>query len=67
MEKQYTHAMILGRMTLCEVMKPVDPRDPDQSRTGIFVNHNCAYCDSGKKPCRQGDPNRCDNPHARND
>jgi hypothetical protein len=35
--------------------------------TGIFRDHNCAYCDSGKKPCRQGHPNRCDYPHARND
>ena len=45
----------------------VDPRDPDHSRQGIFVYHNCAYCSDGKKPCKQGAPNRCSNPHARND
>lgn len=47
--------------------KPLDPRDPDHSREGIFVYHNCAYCDDGNKPCKQGSPNRCDNPRARND
>ncbi len=51
----------------CPESQELDPRDPDPSREGIFRNHNCAYCDSGKQPCRQGDPNRCDNPHARND
>lgn len=44
-----------------------DPRDPDPSRPGIFRNHNCAYCSDGKKPCRQGNPTRCEYPHARND
>jgi hypothetical protein len=46
---------------------PLDPRDPDHSRQGIFVNHNCSYCHNGELPCRQGDPNRCGNPMARND
>ncbi len=40
---------------------------PDHSRTGIFVYHNCAYCRDGELPCKQGAPNRCDNPRARND
>jgi len=40
---------------------------PDHSKTGIFVYHRCAYCDDGRLPCRQGAPNRCDNPRARND
>ena len=44
-----------------------DPRDPDHSRSGIFVNHNCYRCRNGKLPCKQGAPNRCDYPHARND
>lgn len=44
-----------------------DPRDPDHSRKGIFVYHNCAYCRDGELPCKQGHPNRCDNPRARND
>lgn len=47
--------------------KRVDPRDPDPSRTGIFRLHNCAYCSDGQKPCRQGSPNRCEYPHARDD
>jgi len=33
----------------------------------MFRNHNCAYCWDGQLPCRQGAPNRCDNPRARND
>jgi hypothetical protein len=38
-----------------------------QQWPGIFRYHSCAYCEDGKLPCRQGHPNRCDNPHARND
>ena len=45
----------------------VDPRDPDHSRTGMFVLHNCARCDDGKKPCVAGNPRQCVYPHARND
>jgi hypothetical protein len=48
-------------------MKNVDPREPDHSRSGIFVYHNCSRCDSGKKPCVQGSPRQCDNPIARDD
>lgn len=46
--------------------EPLDPRDPDYSREGIFVHHNCSRCQHGAKPCVQGNPSRCDNPHARN-
>jgi len=45
----------------------VDPRDPDYSRIGMFVLHNCARCDDGKKPCVIGNPSQCEYPHARND
>jgi hypothetical protein len=45
----------------------LDPRDPDRSREGIFVYHNCYRCEHGKKPCVQGGSHRCDNPRARND
>jgi len=41
--------------------------DPDRSRSGIFVNHNCWRCEHGEKPCVSGHPNRCVYPHARND
>ena len=47
--------------------KPVDLRDPDYTRTGIFVYHNCSYCHSGELPCKTGNPNRCEYPYARND
>lgn len=47
--------------------KPIDPRDPDHTREGIFVYHNCWKCDDGKKPCVKGNPRRCEYPHARND
>lgn len=54
-------------MTLSTPSPALDPRDPDPSREGIFRNHNCWACQNGEKPCRQGSPSRCDNPHARND
>lgn len=44
-----------------------DPRDPDHSRLGIFVHHNCWKCGSGEKPCVEGNPSRCSFPVARND
>lgn len=50
-----------------EATPPVDPRDPDHSRSGIFVHHNCARCDNGTKPCVQGASHQCEYPHARND
>lgn len=52
---------------LATIAPKPDPRDPDPSRTGIFRDHNCSYCSDGAKPCRQGSPNRCEYPHARND
>jgi uncharacterized Fe-S cluster protein YjdI len=45
----------------------VDPRDPDYSREGIFIYHNCWKCDSGSRPCVRGNPRQCEFPHARND
>lgn len=33
----------------------------------MFRDHNCAYCDSGKKPCRYSNPSQCGYPYARND
>lgn len=50
-------------------MPPIgrDPRDPDPTREGIFVYHNCYRCQSGKRACVRGDPRRCEFPHARND
>lgn len=47
--------------------KPLDPRDPDYSREGIFQTHNCYECEHGKKPCPYGNPHQCEYPHARND
>jgi hypothetical protein len=32
-----------------------------------FRYHNCAYCGSGERPCKQGNPSQCEYPHARND
>lgn len=58
--------------TFCDVTfnipaAPADPRDPDYSRTGMFVLHNCSRCSDGKKPCVVGNPSQCEYPHARND
>lgn len=52
---------------ISKITPPVDPRDDDPSRTGIFKSHNCAYCSDGAKPCRKGSPSVCDYPRARND
>lgn len=49
------------------VKGPPDPRDPDHSREGIFVTHNCWLCASGSKPCQYGNPSKCEQPIARND
>lgn len=45
----------------------LDPRDPDHSRSGIFIDHNCYRCKDGKKPCVRSALNQCDYPRARND
>jgi hypothetical protein len=43
----------------------MEPRkDPLQP---IFRDHNCGGCDSGKRPCREGNYNSCSWPRARND
>jgi hypothetical protein len=46
---------------------PVDPRDPDPTKEGIFVHHNCWKCHDGELPCVKGNPRACEYPHARND
>lgn len=48
-------------------LEPLDSRDPDYSRTGLFQTHNCWKCKDGERPCVNGSPSRCDNLHARND
>jgi len=50
-----------------EAQQKTDARDPDYSRSGIFVHHNCWRCLDGKMPCVRGNPSQCDYPHARND
>lgn len=44
-----------------------DPRDPDHTRIGMFVLHNCWHCKDGREPCVAGNPHQCEYPHARND
>ena len=52
----------------CHLCRPrPDPREPDTNNRGMFQNHNCAGCDNGRLPCKQGHPHNCDNPRARND
>lgn len=48
-------------------LPPLDPRDPDHTKTGVFIYHNCARCRSGALPCVKGAPHLCDNLHARDD
>ena len=45
----------------------IDSRDTDQSRTGMFVLHNCSRCNDGNKQCVGGNPRQCEYPYARND
>ena len=52
---------------IAESPQPPDPRDPDHSRSGIFVSHNCWKCANGAKPCARGNRSWCEYPHARND
>jgi len=61
-----TNVNLDHEIELNRAAKP-DPRDPDRSRSGIFVDHNCWRCEHGEKPCVSGHPNRCAYPHARND
>lgn len=49
------------------IQPPKDPRDPDYTRQGIFIHHNCSPCRNGKLPCKYGNANSCGNPIARND
>lgn len=56
-----------SKRTGSAVAAPIDPRDPDPTREGIFRNHNCYRCQSGKLACVRGDPRHCEYPHARND
>lgn len=45
-----------------EAMGPREnPRQP------IFRYHNCAGCNDGEKPCREGNYGNCSWPRARND
>ena len=44
-----------------------DPRDPDYTRVGIFVLHNCSRCKDGREACVTGGSRRCPYPYARND
>jgi hypothetical protein len=50
------------------VETPIDPRDPDYSRQGVFQTHNCYRCKDGERACvRGGNPRQCEFLHARND
>ena len=44
-----------------------DGREPDYTREGIFVYHDCWKCQHGAKPCPHAGAHRCEYPHARND
>jgi hypothetical protein len=48
---------------------PRDGRDPDPTKSGIFVYHHCWKCNDGDRPCvrKDGKSYLCEYPHARND
>lgn len=48
-----------------EMAKAMGPRE--NPTHPMFRYHNCWRCKSGELPCKQGAPNRCEYPHARND
>jgi hypothetical protein len=66
-EHPTTRKLRLGKGPLEMEKPPRDSRDPDHTRKGIFVYHNCWRCKHGLNPCVQGNPHKCENPHARND
>lgn len=47
--------------------KTPDPRDPDYSRKGIFIYHDCYRCEHGKQKCCDGGTHVCRYLRARND
>lgn len=55
------------RESTAEPEQTLDPRDDDPTREGMWRYNRCSYCDSGRKPCKQGRHNLCSNPMARND
>ena len=57
-----TYAQFKERVAFAKAMAPRE--NPSHPK---FANHNCAYCGSGEKPCKQGNQSRCEYPHARND
>ena len=60
-------AAVRAATTAIALARQHNAMEPDMTRTGIFQNHNCNRCSDGAKPCVQGGPHKCDNPHARND
>ncbi len=53
--------------TLERKQQTVDPREPDPSRFGLFILHNCQRCLNGRRLCVRGNPTNCEYLHARND
>lgn len=51
----------LGPVVTYQAVKPAGPMDPDYTRTGIFVYHNCPTCSDGAKPYRE--PALCSSRH----
>jgi hypothetical protein len=45
----------------------MEPRPEGTYEHHVFRDHNCGGCDSGKRPCREGNYNNCSWPRARND
>lgn len=45
----------------------LDPFVIPEHKGTIFYNHHCSVCNDGERPCREGKPNLCGNPRARND
>jgi len=39
----------------------------DGTKLGFFRDHRCWKCQDGRRECVQGNPRRCEYPHARND
>lgn len=45
----------------------MEPRPEGTYAHHVFRDHNCGGCDSGAKPCREGNYDSCSYPRARND
>jgi len=68
-EKLDTQKIELMTTTTRLAEHPMDKylREAAIGKSGMFIDHSCWRCHDGARPCVNGEPRRCEFPHARND